>query len=153
MDKRDLIEYSNRQVEIGQLRKQIEQNERELIKLNKMIVVDSVACGKKGNKPIRTVKVEGQPTMYIERKRRAIEKRTKKLELMEEELLELQTKAEEYIDSIEKSELRTMFRLYYIDGLSWIQVAHRMNNMFCRKKKKYTEASCRMKNNRFFKEN
>lgn len=150
MDKRDLIEYSDRVVEVKQLREQIECNERELLKLNKMVVVDSAACGKKGNKPLRTVKVQGQPTMYIEQKRRTLEKRIKKLELLEMELLDLQTKAEEYIDSIEKSELRTMFRLYYIDNLTWIQVAHRMNSMFSKKKNKYTEDSCRMKNKRFF---
>ncbi len=41
------------------------------------------------------------------------------LEIKEMELLELMTQAEEYIESVPKSEVRTMFRLYYIDGLPW----------------------------------
>ena len=71
----------------------------------------------------------------------------------EAELLELTNQAEEYIASIEKSELRIMFRLYYIDGLTWVQVAHRMNRMFPKRRKAYTEDSCRMRNTRFFEEN
>ena len=73
------------------------------------------------------------------------------LEQREAELVELTVQAEEYISSIEKSELRIMFRLYYLDGLTWNQVAHRMNWAF--PKKKYTEDGCRMRNNRFFEKN
>ena len=68
----------------------------------------------------------------------------------EAELLELTCQAEEYIQSIEKADLRIMFRLYYIDGLPWIKVADAMNRMFPKKKVPHTEDSCRMRNNRFF---
>lgn len=153
MDKRDLIEYSDRVVEVKQLREQIECNERELLKLNKMIVADTVTCGKKGNKPLRTVKVQGQPTMYIEQKRRTIEKRIKKLELLEMELLELQTKAEEYIDNIEKSELRTMFRLFFLDDLSYAKTAMELNRLHPKRKVKYTDENVKKKIQRFLKKN
>ena len=151
MDKNILIEYADMKEEIKDLRKRIEKNQRELDKLNKMVVTDSVTCGKKGRKPIRTVKIQGKPTMAIVQKQNALERNIKKLERLEMELLELTNQAEEYIQTIDKSELRIMFRLYYIDDLSWIQVAHKMNEMFPKRKKKYTEDSCRMKNNRFFK--
>ena len=151
MDKNVLVEYANMREEIKDLRKRIEENQRELDKLNKMIVTDSVTCGKKGNKPIRTVKIQGRPSMAIVQKKNALERNIKKLEKLEMELFELTNQAEEYIQTIDKSELRIMFRLYYIDDLSWIQVAHRMNEIFPKRKKKYTEDSCRMKNNRFFK--
>ena len=72
------------------------------------------------------------------------------LELKEAELLELTCQAEEYIQGIEKADLRIMFRLYYIDGLTWVKVADTMNRMFPKKKVPYTEDSCRMRNNRFF---
>ena len=68
----------------------------------------------------------------------------------EAELLELTTQAEEYIDSIPKSELRIMFRLYYIDGLTWVQVAHRMNSMFPKRRIKYTDDNCWRRNQRYF---
>lgn len=153
LDKNILIEYADMKEEIKDLRRRIEKNQRELDKLNKMVVTDSVTCGKKGRKPIRTVKIQGKPTMAIVQKQNALKKNIKQLEDLELELLELTSQAEEYIQSIEKSELRIMFRLYYIDDLSWIQVAHKMNEMFPRRKKKYTEDSCRMKNNRFFEKN
>lgn len=151
MDKNILIEYADMKEEIKDLRRRIEKNQRELDKLNKMVVTDSVTCGKKGNKPIRTVKIQGRPSMAIVQKKNTLERNIKKLERLEMELLELTNQAEEYIQTIDKSELRIMFRLYYIDDLSWIQVAHRMNEIFPKRKKKYTEDSCRMKNNRFFK--
>lgn len=153
MDKRDLIEYSNRQVEVKNLRKRKEQKERELSKLNSMVVVDSVACGKKGNKPLRTVKIQGQPTLYIAKKQSVLERDIKRLELMEEELLELQTKAEEYIDSIEKSELRTMFRLFFLDDLSYAKTAMELNRLHPKRKVKYTDENVKKKIQRFLKKN
>ena len=71
----------------------------------------------------------------------------------ENELLELMNQAEEYINSIEKSELRMMFRFYYIDGMTWLQVAHKMNQLHPKRRVAYTEDSCRMRNARFFQEN
>ena len=70
--------------------------------------------------------------------------------MKEEELLELTNQAEEYIESIGKSELRIMFRLYYIEGLTWAQVAMRMNSLFPKRKIAYTEESCRKRSDRFF---
>ena len=44
-------------------------------------------------------------------------------------------------------------RLYYIEGLTWAQVAYRMNNLFPKRKVTYTEENCRKRNFRFFEEN
>ena len=54
------------------------------------------------------------------------------------------------MNSIQKSELRIMFRLYYIDGLTWVQVAHRMNRMFPKRRIKFTDDNCWRRNQRFF---
>lgn len=150
MDKTILIEYSDMKEEIKDLRHRIEKDREELRKLNATIVTDSVTCGKKGKKPLRTVRIQGRPKMLIDKKKKALERNIAKKEELELKLLDLTNQAEEYIDSIEKSELRIMFRLYYIDDLTWIQVAHQMNQIFSKKKIKYTEDSCRMKNKRFF---
>lgn len=151
MDKSVLVQYNAMKEEIKDIRRRIEKDRRELERLNKLIVVDSVTCGKKGKKPLRTVKVHGRPETAISRKEAALSKHLLQLEQREAELVELTVQAEEYISSIEKSELRIMFRLYYLDGLTWNQVAHRMNQAF--PKKKYTEDGCRMRNNRFFEKN
>lgn len=149
MDKNILIEYADMKEEIKDLRRRIEQNKKELSRLNGQIVMDSVSCGKKGKKPLGTVKITGRPVTAISRKESLLNKRIRRLEELEEELLELTIKVDEYIETIEKSELRMIFRLYYIDDLTWYQVALRMNQNFPKRKVKYTEDNCRMRHNRF----
>lgn len=150
MDKNILIEYADMKEEIKDLRRRIEKNQRELDKLNKMVVTDSVTCGKKGRKPIRTVKIQGFPTSAIGRKRAALEKNLKQLDILETELLELTNQAEEYIQTIEKSELRMMFRLYFIDDLSYAKVAMQMNQTFPKRKVKYTDENVKKRIQRYF---
>ena len=149
MDKNILIEYVDMKEEIKDLRRRIEQNKKELSRLNGQIVMDSVSCGKKGKKPLGTVKITGRPVTAISRKESLLNKRIRRLEELEEELLELTIQVDEYIETIEKSELRIIFRLYYIDDLTWYQVALRMNQNFPKRKVKYTEDNCRMRHNRF----
>ena len=149
MDKNILIEYADMKKEIKDLRRRIEQNKKELSRLNGQIVMDSVLCGKKGKKPLGTVKITGRPVTAISRKESLLNKRIRRLEELEEELLELTIQVDEYIETIEKSELRIIFRLYYIDDLTWYQVALRMNQNFPKRKVKYTEDNCRMRHNRF----
>lgn len=149
MDKNILIEYADMKEEIKDLRRRIEQNKKELSRLNGQIVMDSVSCGKKGKKPLGTVKITGRPVTAISRKESLLNKRIRRLEEREEELLELTIQVDEYIETIEKSELRMIFQLYYIDDLTWYQVALRMNRNFPKRKVKYTEDNCRMRHNRF----
>lgn len=150
MDKTILEEYADMKEEIKDLRRRIDKNQKELEKLNKQIVTDSVTCGKKGKKPIRTVKIQGRPSLYITNKKKILEKSNAKLERMEAKLLDLQTQAEEYIEQIEKSELRIMFRLYFIDDLSYPKVAMEMNKIFPERNKKYTDESVKKRIQRFF---
>lgn len=149
MDKNVLIQYVEMKEEIKDLRRRIHENERELAKLENMIVTDSVTRGKRGKKPLGTVKITGRPTAAIALKQKLLKKRNDRLTALEAELLELTNQAEEYIETIPKSELRIMFRLYYIDGLTWYQVALQMNQKFPKRRIKYTEDNCRMRHNRF----
>ncbi|WP_313076937.1 hypothetical protein [Lacrimispora sp.] len=70
------------------------------------------------------------------------------LEIKETELLELMIHAEEYIESVPKSEVKTMFRLYYIDDLPWWKVARAMNQMFPKRGVQFTEDS--LKKNKIY---
>lgn len=97
-----------------------------------------------------SIKITGYPTPEYYRKKDAIERYRILLEAKEAELLELTCQAEKYIESIKKSEVRTMFRLYYIDGLPWWKVAQAMNRMFPKRRVKFTEDSCKKRNLRFF---
>ena len=129
MDKGILVQYCEMKEEIKDLRQRI-------MKLDKFLqdppIVADTVIGSRKDLTIGPIKVTGIP------------------ELKEAELLELTTQAEEYIDSIPKSELRIMFRLYYIDGLTWVQVAHRMNSMFPKRRIKYTDDNCWRRNQRYF---
>lgn len=142
MDKGILIEYADMKEEIKDLRRRIEQGRRELDKLENMVVTDSVTCGKKGKKPLKTIKVIGRPKMAINRKKDLLRRRIVRLGALEMELLELTNKVEEYISGIEDSRMRRIFRYRYIDDLSWQQVAYRMG-------RKHTAEGCRKAHNRY----
>lgn len=149
MDKIILSEYADMKEEIKDLRRRIAEDQKKIDQLQYMIVSDSVSCGKKGKKPIRTVKIKGFPQMEINRRISLLKRRHAKLEMLETDLIEKQIQVEGYIQTIRKSELRTMFRLYYIDSLTWYQVALRMNQMFPKRKIKYTDDNCRKRHDRF----
>ena len=149
MDKNVLIEYADMKMEIKDLRRRIGDKQNRIDKLHATVMSDTVTMGKKGRKSLGTVKVTGIPDGIITRVETALEKNQKLLELREVELLELQNDVEEYIETIQKSELRIMFRLYYIDDLTWYRVALQMNQKFPKRRIKYTEDNCRMRHNRF----
>lgn len=151
MDKNVLIQYCDMKEEIKDLRRRITETEKQIFRIvEEGTVKDTVSGGMGG---IQHFVVEGMPVPELSRKRLLLNKRKAMLIEKENELLELMNQAEEYINSIEKSELRIMFRLYYIDNLTWVQVAHRLNSIFPKRRIAYTEDSCRMKNKRFFDEN
>lgn len=147
LDKGILVQYCEMKEEIKDLR-------RRIMKLDKFLqdppIVADTVTGSRKDLTIGPIKVTGIPDPIYRRKQAARERYKKLLELKEAELLELTTQAEEYIDSIPKSELRIMFRMYYIDGLTWVQVAHRMNSMFPKRRIKYTDDNCWRRNQRYF---
>ena len=147
MDKEILVQYCEMREEIKDLRKRIQKLDRFLE--NPPVVAD-VVKGTRRDGTIGPIKITGIPEPEYVRKQGIRERYRKMLELKEAELLELTCQAEEYIQGIEKADLRIMFRLYYIDGLTWVKVADTMNRMFPKKKVPYTEDSCRMRNNKFF---
>ena len=149
VDKEILIQYCEMKEEIKDIRQRKEKLEKKIKKLG--IVSDSVK-GTRRDGTYGPIKITGYPAPEYYRKRAAIERCQRLLEQKEAELLELTCKAEEYIQGIEKSEVRIMFRLYYIDGLPWWKVAQAMNRMFPRRRVKFTEDSCRMRNARIFEE-
>ena len=147
MDKAILVQYCEMKEEIKDLRRRIQKLDRFLE--NPPLVAD-VVKGTRRDGTIGPIKITGIPEPEYIRKQGIRERYRKLLEAKEAELLELTCQVEEYIQSIPKSELRIMFRLYYIEGLTWVQVAHRMNAMFPKRRIKYTEDNCWRRNQRFF---
>lgn len=147
MDKAILVQYCEMKEEIKDLQRRIQNLDKFLE--HPPIVSDTVK-GTRKDGTIGPIKITGIPDPEYQKKKRGRKQYKQILEAKEAELLELTCQAEEYIESIPKSEMRTMFRFYYIDGLPWIKVAQKMNKAFPKKKIPYTEDSCRMRNNRYF---
>lgn len=151
MDRSILIQYADMKEEIKDLRRRIEQLEAQIRKIEEEGNVSDVVSGGLGG--IQHFTIKGFPLPEYHRKKSLLMERKLRLQRKEEELLELTSQVEEYINSIESSEMRLMFRYYYLDGWTWAQVAVRMNNHFPKRKIRYTEDSCRMRNTRFFEKN
>ena len=148
MDKNILVQYCDMKKEIKDIRDRIRKLDKFLE--NPPVVSDTVRGSRKDG-TIGPIKVTGIPQPAYARKIKLRGRYRQILEKKEEELLELACQAEEYIQMIPKSELRIMFRLYYIDGCNYLGVARRMSSMF--PKRRYTEESVRKKVTRFFEEN
>ena len=147
MDLNVLVQYCEVMEEIKDLRARIKKLDKFLE--NPPIVSDTVR-GTRRDGTIGPIKISGIPNPEIRRKKNIRERYRLMLEAKEAELLELTCKAEEYIESIEKPELRIMFRLYFIDGLSDAKVADRMNQIFPKRRIKYTDENVKKRRQRFF---
>ena len=150
MDKEVLIQYCEMKEEIRDIRKRIKELDKFLSEPHQ---VSDTVKGTRRDGTIGSIKVTGYPVPEYYRKQALRERYKKLLEQKETELLELTCQAEKFIEGIPKSEVRIMFRLYYLDGLPWWKVAQAMNRMFPKRRVKFTEDGCRMRNNRFFEEN
>lgn len=147
MDQNVLVQYCELMEEIKDLRERIKKLGRFL--QNPPIVSDTVR-GTRSDGTIGPIKISGIPDPEYHRKHGLWERYRKMLEAKEAELLELTCQAEEYIETIPKAELRIMFRLYFIDGLSDAKVADRMNKIFPKRKVKYTDENVKKRRQRFF---
>lgn len=152
MDKGILQKYSDARARIKYLRRTIEELNNKIEKLEHSdygLVGDTVAMGKRGKKPLGTVKITGFPVPEYQDTVKLLKRRKELLAHQEEELLRLTNEVEEFIESIEDTEMQNILTLYYIEGLIWVQVAFRMNELY--DNKNYTTDSCRVKHDRFLK--
>lgn len=147
MKKDILLEYADMQAEVTDLRNRIDRIKRDIEKLQP--VSDSVT-GTRQDGTIGSIVVTGYPEPEYYRKKKKLANYRRKLEEAEENLLEQMNAAEEYIAGIADSEMRSIFRMLYIDNLSYVQVALRMNYLKRKKKRAYTAEGIRKKVERFF---
>ena len=133
MTKKELEEVFHIQKEIQDLQKRINTVEKQ-----SQIVSDVVQNGYKGRTVIQGIDIKRAYKLDC-----AYEK-LKKFKLM---LIQKQQHIEDYIESIPFSEMRQIFRYRYLDHKNWIQIAHKMNDVY--HGKDYTENSVRHKHDRF----
>lgn len=153
VDKEILVVFADARARIKLVREQTEKKRRRLEKLEQkgVRVSDSVSCGKRGKKPLGTVMITGYPLPEHDRAKHEYEKQYSNLMQEEQELLELQTRVEEYIASLKDIEIRNIMTLYYVEDLTWVQVAHGMNRLYQGKRRYYTADSCRGKHDYYLK--
>lgn len=142
MDKSILVQYCDLQEEVKDLRRRIAKLEDEISHLT--VVSDSVT-GTREDGTIGHIKITGYPFPEESRKQVLLRRRKAALEEKEEELMELLSDVEEYINSIDDSRIRRIFRYRYVDNINWVQVAIQMGG-------KHTADSCRMAHDRYIEE-
>lgn len=121
-----LVQYCDLQKEIKNLEKRIERLEKQ-----SEIVADVVQKGYKGRAVIRGI---DQVRIYkLNKLKQVLQKRY-------DMCLEMQTEIEEYINNIEKSDIRQIFEYRYIDNMNWIQIGHIMQS---------TQDAVRVKHDRY----
>ena len=148
-----LIQYCELREEIKDLRERIDQDELRLQKIEEEGVVSDTVTGTRADGTIGSIKITGFPIPEYSTVKAMLKKRIAKLQIMEDELHEAMSAVDDFINAIPKSDLRQMFRFYYIDDMTWRRVAANMNKRFPNRRISYTEESCRKRHDRFLEKN
>ncbi len=143
MDKDILVQYTDLQEEIRDIRRRAERARGQMERLETEGTVLDAVKGTRQDGTFGSIRIEGFPYADYEKRRRSLQSYLLKLAEMEEKLLELTNQAEEYINSIEDSRMRRIVQYRILDGLSWYEVADRMGG-------KATSEGCRKYFDRFF---
>ena len=143
MDKDILVQYTDLQEEIRDIRRRAERARGQMERLETEGTVLDAVKGTRQDGTFGSIRIEGFPYADYEKRRRSLQSYLLKLADMEEKLLELTNQAEEYINSIEDSRMRRIVQYRILDGLSWYEVADRMGG-------KATSEGCRKYFDRFF---
>lgn len=153
MDKNILEQYLEMRGEICDLQDRIDQDERKLARIEKEGVVSDTVRGTRKDGTIGPIKITGYPIPEVDRVKNMIKKRVAKLHVLEDELQEAVNAVDDFIAKIPKSDLRQIFRFYYLDDMTWAAVAINMNYRFPNRRIKYTEDNCRMRHDRYLEKN
>ena len=131
MNKSTLIQYCDLQEEIKDLKKRIERIEKQ-----SEMTSDVVQNGYKRHAVIYGIDIT---------RKYKLDRYKSKLNIFCNKLFDLQNEIEDYIEKIEDSKTRQIFRYRYMDNMTWVQIANAMG---------YDgESGPRMKHDRFLEEN
>ena len=148
-----LSQYCELREEIKDLNRRIEADQRRLEKIEQEGMVSDSVKGTRADGTIGSIRITGFPVPEYDKVKSMIKKRLAKLQIMEDELQEALNAADDFINKIPKSDLRMIFRFYYIDDMTWAKVALNMNSRFPKRQIKYTEDNCRKRHDRYLEKN
>ncbi|MGN0484890.1 MAG: hypothetical protein ACI4HI_15210 [Lachnospiraceae bacterium] len=149
MDKEVLKQYNGMKKEIEDIRRRRRRIKKEIERLENETVVVTVK-GTQKNGIYGPIKVTGRPKAMQKEKKKLLKQYDELLEQKEMELLKLTIGAEEYIQSLRKTEMRSILRLSIIDGMTNAKVAENMNRLFPNRNIAYTDENIKKKIQRFF---
>ena len=150
MDKCILEQYCDMREEARDLLGRIEKGEKYLAELSEEgYQVSDCVKGTRRDGTIGNIKITGFPLPEYERVKRLTQKRIEKLKGLQEKLLETINQVDDFIEKIPRSDLRMIFRFYYLDDLTWVQVAHRMNSRGAGRGAVFSDDSCRKRHDRY----
>ena len=147
MDRDILEQYLEIKGEIRDLKERIDRDQHRLERIKAEGVVSDTVRGTRKDGTIGPIKITGYPFPEVDQVKGMIKKRVTKLHILEDELQDALNAVDDFIREIPQSDLRMMFRFYYLDDMTWVAVAANMNSRF--PKRKYTEDSCRKRHDRY----
>lgn len=145
MDKSILEQYTSLKAEISDIETKIAKLTAGIRKLENQEVADSVSCGKRGKKPLGTIKIRGVPIREITVRKQRLQRRRLEYSMMLRKLEDMTAEVEDYINTLPDSEIRRLLRFRFLHGMEWKQVSRMMG-------RGYSADNCRQKISRFLKD-
>ena len=137
MDKSILEQYTSLKAEISDIETKIAKLTSGIRKLENQEVADSVSCGKRGKKPLGTIKIHGVPIREITVRKQRLQRRRLEYSMMLRKLEDMTAEVENYINVLPDSEIRRLLRFRFLQGMEWKQVSRMMGRGYsadgCRK--------------------
>lgn len=121
VSKEILIQYSDLQEEIKEIRQRIKKTERQIERIEREGTVRDKVMG--GDGGLQSFNIEGFPYPEYSRKKTLLHSRKATLVNLEMELLETLNKVEEFIASVDDSRMRRIINLRFVENFSWNKVA------------------------------
>lgn len=120
-----MIQYSDMQEEIKQMRIDIQKTEDDIAKLLEEGTVQDKVMGGEGG--LQGFKIEGFPITAFERRKRILRNKMNRLADRENDLLEMTESIELFIDNIPVSRDRRIFKAIYFENKTQQQVARELH--------------------------
>ena len=146
LEKAILIQYADLQEEIKDIRHRIERIKKQIDRIESSGTVIDAVKGTRKDGTFGSIRIEGFPCPSYDKKLTRLKIYLTQLNDAKNELLELTSGVEEYINTIEDSHIRRIVRYRVIDGMTWRKIAFNMGGS-------NTEDSVRMAFNRFIGKN
>lgn len=127
-----LKQYARLKIEEQRLKSRCESLSAQInnLETGSRIVSDTVTCGKKGKKALRTVKIQGvdqRPQERIAKKRATLYRYRAMLDELDTEILDTMVACEEFIQTIDDPRMREIIRTHCVEGKTWKRTAEELN--------------------------